>query len=104
MPTMGIREFSRQVSSLVDRVGQTHEPVLLTKHGRPVAALIPVDAEGFDDFVLSHVPEFTLGMKAANEELARGETRPLDEVLAEIDREEEEAASARPGARRKTAC
>lgn len=86
MPLMGIREFAQKVSRHIDDVEKSGEPVVLTRHGRPVAALIPLNAEGFEDFVLSHLPEFTLGMRAANEELKRGETRPLDEVLDEIDR------------------
>jgi prevent-host-death family protein len=104
MPLIGIREFARKVSQHVDGVVRSGEPVVLTRHGRPVAALIPLNAEGFEDFVLAHVPEFTAGMIAAKGEVARGETRPLDEVLEEIDREEEAAIEASPeGPARKAA-
>jgi prevent-host-death family protein len=35
--------FKAHVLSLLDQVAQTHTSVLVTKHGRPVARLVPVD-------------------------------------------------------------
>jgi antitoxin (DNA-binding transcriptional repressor) of toxin-antitoxin stability system len=88
MSMMGIREFSKKISSHIDQIEKSGAPTIVTRHGRPVVAIIPLNADGFEDFVLAHVPEFTLGMRAADEELRRGETKPLDEVLAEIEQEE----------------
>ena len=53
-----------------------------------------MDAEEFYDYVLAHSPEFVTGRKAA-EERARGEYgEPLDDVIAELDAEDQDPASA----------
>lgn len=83
MGMMGIREFSRKVSSAIEEVERSGHPAVLTRHGRPVVAVIPLDGDGFEDFVLAHVPEFALAMRTADEELERGETRTADEVFDE---------------------
>jgi len=36
--------------------------------------MLPVDSAEFEDFVLTHAPEFVEGMAAADRELAAGET------------------------------
>ena len=94
MQLLGIRAFAQKVSRHVDDVERTGKPVVLTRHGKPVAAVIPLKADEFEDFVLSYAPEFTGGMDASGGEVGRGETRPLDEVLEEIDRDEAKAREA----------
>jgi prevent-host-death family protein len=42
--TVGIRALARNVSGVVDEVTSSGLPVILTKHGRPVAAIVPIDA------------------------------------------------------------
>ena len=96
---MGIREFARQVSRHVERVEKTGRPLVLTRHGKPVAAVIALDAETLEDFVLAHAPDLAASLRDANRELARGETSTLDETLTELDAEGaaggEQASSAR---------
>lgn len=36
-------QFKAQCLQLMDRVQQTHEEIVITKHGRPVAKLVPVE-------------------------------------------------------------
>ena len=91
VPLLGIRAFSRRVSREIESVIETGEPLVLTKHGRPVAAVVPIDENSLEDFVIAHAPEFTAAMKAADVELARGETKPLSETLDEIEAEEDDA-------------
>lgn len=102
MAVLGIRAFSRKVSSFVEHVEATGEPIVLTRHGRPAAALIPLNADSFEDFVIAHVPEYGAAMRAADVELARGDTKPLTEVLDEIDGEE--ASRDRSGDRDAATC
>jgi prevent-host-death family protein len=97
MSLLGIRAFSREVSRHIDSVVETGEPVVLTKRGRPVAAIVALDDDALEDFVLAHAPEFALGMRAADEELRRGETSTLAEILEETD--DDEPVTARPGSR-----
>jgi prevent-host-death family protein len=91
VPLLGIRAFSRRVSREIESVIETGQPLVLTKHGRPVAAVVPINEDSLEDFVVAHAPEFTAAMKAADVELARGETKPLSETLDELEAEEEEA-------------
>lgn len=41
--TMGIRALARNVSGVVSEVAASGLPVILTKHGRPVAAIVPIE-------------------------------------------------------------
>jgi prevent-host-death family protein len=84
---MGIREFARHVSRHVERVEKTGRPLVLTRHGKPVAAVIALDAETLEDFVLAHAPDLAASLREANRELARGDTRALEQTLAELDRD-----------------
>jgi len=43
MKTVGATEFKQKCLAILDRVGP--EGVVITKHGRPVAKLVPVEAE-----------------------------------------------------------
>jgi prevent-host-death family protein len=80
---MGIREFARHVSRYVERVERTGRPLVLTRHGKPVAAVIAIDAADLEDFVLAHAPNFVANLRDADRELAAGETQPLEQALAE---------------------
>lgn len=97
MPVVGIRELSRNVSGLVEQVERTGEIVLVTRHGRPVAALVRVDRDSLEDLLLAHAPEFIDDMRQADEDLAAGRTQPLEEVMADLAAADE---ARRPPARR----
>jgi prevent-host-death family protein len=43
--TIGIRALARNVSGVVDEVVTSGLPMILTKHGRPIAAIVPLDLE-----------------------------------------------------------
>lgn len=88
MSTIGVRELARHASSIINDIEQKKEPALVTRHGRPVVYMLPVDSEEFEDFVLSHAPQFVDGMAAAVAELAAGETISLADVRAELEADE----------------
>jgi prevent-host-death family protein len=48
MKTMAAGEFKAKCLKVMDRVNKTREPVLITKKGRPVAKLVPVDPKPED--------------------------------------------------------
>ncbi len=88
MSTIGVRELARHASSVINEIEQSREPALVTRRGRPVVYMLPVDSEEFEDFVLTHAPEFVEGMAAADLELAAGETVSLASVREELEAKE----------------
>lgn len=64
---------------------QSKQPTLITRRGRPVAYMLPVDSEEFEDFVLAHAPEFIEGMAAADAELAARQTVSLADIRDELE-------------------
>jgi PHD/YefM family antitoxin component YafN of YafNO toxin-antitoxin module len=86
--TIGIRELARHASSIINDIEKKKEPALVTRRGRPVVYMLPVDSEEFEDFVLAHAPRFVEGMAAADGELAAGETVSLADVREELETDE----------------
>jgi PHD/YefM family antitoxin component YafN of YafNO toxin-antitoxin module len=86
--TIGVRELARHASSIINDIEQNKEPALITRRGRPVVYMLPVDSAEFEDFVLAHAPQFVDGMAAADGELAAGETVSLADVRVELEADE----------------
>jgi hypothetical protein len=53
-----------------------------------VAAVVPVDPDALEDFVLANAPTFVRAMNQADQALRRGKTRPTAEVLRELEEDE----------------
>lgn len=51
MKTISISEFKAKCVRLIDQVNKTHQTLRITRHGRPVAELIPVEAERKEEFL-----------------------------------------------------
>ncbi len=88
MASVSIRELSRNASGVVDQVTRTGRPALVTKHGAPVAAVVPLDAGDVEDLVLARAPAYLEDLAAAEEDIAAGRTVPLREILAELEADE----------------
>jgi prevent-host-death family protein len=85
MSTIGIRELARHASSIINDIVRNKEPALITRRGRPVVYMLPVDSAEFEDFVLAHAPQFVEGMAAADAELAASTTVSLADARAELE-------------------
>jgi prevent-host-death family protein len=48
--TIGAGEFKARCLRLMDEVAERHTEIVITKHGRPVARLVPMDEEVPDSF------------------------------------------------------
>ena len=86
MTTITIRDLGRRPSQVVDEVMRTGRPAIITRHGRPVTAIVAVDPEQLEDFVLAHAPEFARSRQAADADLRAGRTRSAELVFAELER------------------
>ncbi len=86
MVTVSIRDLGRRPSQVVDEVVRTGRPAIITRHGRPVTAMVAVHPDELEDFVLAHAPEFARSRHDADADLRAGRARGADEVFAELDR------------------
>ncbi|MFH1330040.1 MAG: type II toxin-antitoxin system Phd/YefM family antitoxin [Actinomycetota bacterium] len=84
MGTIGIRDLARNASQVIDQVSTTGRPMIVTKHGRPVAAVVAVDPDALEDFVLATAPEYAAARRSADADLAAGRTRPAPAVFGQI--------------------
>ena len=50
MKHMPAGEFKSRCLAIMDQVRESGEPVVITKHGKPVAKLVPVEGKGEDIF------------------------------------------------------
>ncbi len=88
MSTIGVRELARHASAIINDIEQKKEPALVTRRGRPVVYMLPVNSDEFEDFVLAHASQFVEGIAAADAELAAGETVSLADVRADLEAEQ----------------
>lgn len=47
---IGAGEFKTHCLKLIDRVNQTKKPITITKHGKPMAKLTPIEDETYSLF------------------------------------------------------
>ena len=47
---IGAGEFKAHCLKLIDRVNQTKQPITITKHGKPMAKLTPIEDETYSLF------------------------------------------------------
>ena len=54
MPTVSIRDLANKASAVVDEVAKSGKPAVVTKRGKPIAAVVPIDPDALDDWVLAN--------------------------------------------------
>jgi len=59
METVGVRDLANRASAVLEQLEETGQPILVTRHGRPVAVLSAIDQEALHDYVLASAPEFS---------------------------------------------
>lgn len=77
MTTVNTIELKTQANRLLKRVAAKHQVVLITRRGKPCAALIPVDSENLVDLLWEYSPEVQRRLRVAQEELRAGKTESL---------------------------
>ena len=61
MSIVSIRDLGRNPSGVVDEVARSGRPALVTRNGRPVAALVRLDQVALEDWALASVGDPALG-------------------------------------------
>jgi prevent-host-death family protein len=97
MAFVGIRDLSRDTSRVIREFEESGEPLIITREGKPIGALMPVTERQVEDIVLATAPEFR---PAAREPGQPRDAQPLDEYAAEqgviLDEEADGAENAEP--------
>ncbi len=81
-----VREFRTKLSELLSDVADRRDHVLVTRNGKPAAALVPIDEyEALEETAEILSDSATLeAIEAGLAELARGETTTLDGLRREL--------------------
>lgn len=79
MQTITVRELRLETRRILGK----RAPTLVTRRGRPVAAVIPLtnDAE-VEDFILANSPRIGRLLREAERDFAQGRTVSLEDYLA----------------------
>ena len=81
-----VREFRTKLSELLSDVADRRDHVLVTRNGKPAAALVPIDEyEALEETaeILSD-PSTLAAIEAGLADLARGDTVTLDDLRGEL--------------------
>lgn len=81
-----VRELKARASEYI-REARKSGGVVVVSHGRPTAALIPLDADGLEDYVLEHHPAFRRAIERAFAEAGRKKGVSIERLIEETKRE-----------------
>jgi prevent-host-death family protein len=81
---VNVRELARNTSKVIGDVARRKRPTIITRGGRPVAAVVPIDADALGDWILANSPEFVRGMRKADKELRLGQTVGMTEAFSSL--------------------
>ena len=77
MTTVNTIQLKTHANRLLRRVATTHQVVLITRRGRPCAALVPVSDDRLVDLLWEYSPEVQKRLRVAEAELRSGKTQSL---------------------------
>ena len=77
MTTVNTIELKTQANRILKRVATNHQMVLITRRGRPCAALIPVTADNLVDLLWEYSPAVQQRLRIATDELRAGKVQTL---------------------------
>ena len=81
-----VREFRSRLSELLDEVADRRDHILVTRNGKPAAAMVPIDEyEAIEETaeILSN-PDAIAAIEAGLADLNRGDTVTLDALRVEL--------------------
>ena len=76
MTTVNTAELKTHANRLLRRVAR-HQVVLVTRRGKPCAALIPVSSDTLVDLLWEYSPDVQRRLRGATEELRAGKTESM---------------------------
>jgi len=69
MATVTLRELTRNTASVIQGVQSSGRPALVTRNGKPVVALVPIDEVALEEWLLKESADITGSVAVADPEL-----------------------------------
>lgn len=76
--SIGIRDLKNRATEILRAVSEKGSAVVITRHGRPTALILPIESPEAEDYVLSHAPEILSSLRGAESDLREGRTVSLE--------------------------
>ena len=93
MGTVNARDLARQTSDVLDEVERTRRPMLVLRNGKPAAALVALDEDALEDYLLANAPEFVGSLRQADKDVRAGRLRLAKDVLNELEARDSQGTS-----------
>lgn len=74
---IGIRDLKNRATEILRAVSEKGAAVVVTRHGRPTALILPIESPEAEDYVLAHAPEIVSSLREAESDLREGKTVAL---------------------------
>jgi prevent-host-death family protein len=88
MAVITVRALLRDATAVFNRIEKDSEPQVITRHGHPVAALVPIDQDQAEAMILSAAPELVESRRRAANARAEGRTTSLSDALRSFEVEQ----------------
>lgn len=75
---IGIRDLKNRATEILRTMSETGAAVVVTRHGRPTALILPIESAEAEDYVLAHAPEIVSSLREAESDLRTGQTVTMD--------------------------
>jgi prevent-host-death family protein len=72
MATVTLRELARNTASVIQGIQTSRRPALVTRNGKPVVALVPIDEVALEDWLLRESAAITSTAVPAGPGAVRG--------------------------------
>ncbi|WP_164200364.1 type II toxin-antitoxin system Phd/YefM family antitoxin [[Micrococcus luteus] ATCC 49442] len=83
MATITMRDLVRESKRVFDALETDRTPIVVTRNGRPFAALMPLDQDQAEALLLASNPEVAEMQREAERVIASGRAKPLSDALKE---------------------
>jgi prevent-host-death family protein len=80
--TVGIRDLKSKASEYL-KIARSEGPLVITNHGKPQAALIALEPDEVEDFLILHSPKIKAAVERGLRDVEKGQTYSLEELAAE---------------------
>ena len=84
MKFIAMRELRNQTSQVLDRLAE--DDLVVTRNGKPAAALVYLDEDLLEDYILAHHPTFLKEIEAARREYEKKGGISHDEMRKRLER------------------